>query len=132
MFSEIQNSPSEVGGGILPEPLSRACFVCTKCCVLRSMSFCTNIQHLHYICLTKAKVLPPPLTHFSPSQTEVCPHASSVYIPNGLKAFSSYWPFSSRRHQRKMHTHQGAQEVPLTATAESLGIYLYKSLNFEH
>jgi len=57
-----------------------------------------------YFCLTKAKVLLQPLTHTSPSPTEVCPWARGGES-SGL---------SPAEDSGEKFTHQEAQEAPLT------------------
>jgi len=59
-------------------------------------------------CLTKAKVLLPPLTHSSPSPTEVFPC---------LKEVENLQQLLVVLHQKTEEENQGAQEVPPTATA---------------
>jgi len=61
-------------------------------------------------CLTKAEVLLPPLTQSSPSPIEICPQAPC------LKEVENLLVFLQQKTTEKC-THQGSQDVPLTATA---------------
>jgi len=69
------------------------------------LSLCISAYLLHHICLTKAKVLLPSLTHSSPSPTDVCPCLNEVENLQQQTDSGGKW------------THQEARETPLAAKA---------------
>ena len=75
-------------------PLTMLCFACS------------------ILCLTKAKVLLPSRTHSPPSPTEAFPWVPCLSEAKNLQQLLA---FIQQESEGKC-THQGAQEVPLTAT----------------
>jgi len=67
------------------------------------------------VCLTKAEVILPSLTHPSPSPTEVCPKSPVSKRVENLQQLLVF--LQQKRAKTNGHIKELAQTVPLTATA---------------